>query len=334
MIELSPYDFDDRLFFIGAALVANAVLGAYAIRKALRLQVPGNFLRYQLRSLERQLNRSHRSPKERAIRGTIVLLATLLLTGFVAASLSALTATRHVGHLGFIGEIALLAFFLPQRFLYDETKRIYGLLKTRNLAEARKAVAHFTLQDTHNLDDHSLIRASAEYLASGFSDRVLSPILWYVLLGLPGFLASRIITETAHLLGYASRRHKAYGKTPGNLDKVINAVPARLAGYLLAFAACFVPKAYPLRAWKTMRRAASSIHPPRKGQPIAAAAGALSLSLAGPRSVQGFLVQDDWIGNGTAKATLQDFKKMLLLYAIGCLLNLAVIATLLVLLAQ
>lgn len=331
MIELSPYDFDDRLFFIGAALVANAVLGAYAIRKALHLQVLGNFLRYQLRSLERQLNRSHRSPKERAARGTVVLLSTLLLTGFIAANLSALTATHH---LGFMGEIALLALFLPQRLLFDEAKRVYASLQTHNLADARKAVTRFSLQDAHNLDDHSLIRASAEYLASGFADRVLSPILWYILLGLPGFLANRIITETAHLLGYASRRHKAYGKTPGNLDKVINAAPARLAGYLLAFGACFVPKAHPARAWKIMRNAASSIHTPRKGQPIAAAAGALGLSLAGPRSVQGFLVQDGWVGSGSAKATLKDLKKMLLLYAISCLLNLAVIATLLVLLAQ
>lgn len=331
MIELSPYDFDDRLFFIGAALIANAVLGAHTVRKALRLQVLGNFLRYQLRSLERQLNRSHRSPKERAVRGTIVLLATLLLTGFIAGNLSALTAA-HV--LGFIGEITLLALFLPQRFIFDETKHVYTLLKDRNLRDARKAVARFSLQDAHNLDDHSLIRASMEYLATGFADRVLSPILWYILLGLPGFIASRIATEAAHLLGYASRRHRAYGKTPVNLDRVMNAIPAKIAGCMLVLGTCFVPKAHPLLAWKTLRRAASSIHPPRKGQPIAAAAGALGLSLAGPHSVQGFLVQDGWAGTGSAKATLTDFKKMLLLYMIACLLNLAVIATLLVLLAQ
>lgn len=331
MFELSPYDFDDRLFFIGAALLANLLLGSLALRKALGLSALGHYLRHLLRSLERRLNRSHRSAVERAIRGSIVLLAMLCLTGFVAMSLSMLTA---VHPLGWLGEALLLALFLPQRLLYDEGICVYRQLKAKDLPAARKSIEQFTFRDGHNLDAHAVTRTLMEHLASAFADRVLSPILWYVLLGLPGFIASKIITEAGLMLGYESRRHKAYGKTPGRLETVINFLPTRIGGCILVLASLFVPKAHPLRAFATMLTDSHHIHLPRKGQPIAATAGALGVALAGPRSVQGFLVKDGWVGKGSAKTGTKDLRKMLLLYTIACLLNVAGIATLLFLLAR
>lgn len=330
MFELSPYDFDDRLLFIGAALIANLLVGSRNVRKAFMLGALGDYLRELLRNLERRLNKTTRSPRERAVRGSVVLLAMLLLTGFVAASLSALTA---VHQWGWLGEAFILALFIPQRLIYDEAKRVFTLLKADNLADARKEVERHSLRDAYNLDKHGVARSTIEFLASAFADRVLSPILWYVLLGLPGFVASKIITEAALMLGYESRRHKSYGKTPGRLETVINYLPARVAGIIVVLAACFVPKGKPAKAIKCLLNQSEGIILPRKGEPIAAAAGALHVSLAGPRSVQGFLVEDAWVGNGSAKATLKDLRKMLLLYAISCLLNLAGIVTLLFLLA-
>lgn len=331
MPELSPYHFDDRLLFIGAALLANLLLGSRALRKAFMLGALGDYMRGQIRSLERRLNKSHRSPRERAIRGTVVLLAMLVLTGFVAAGLSALTATHRWG---WLAEAALLALFIPQRLIHEEGRRVFLLLRDGKLAEARKEVERLSLRDAHNLDKHGVARDTMEFMASAFADRVLSPVLWYLLLGLPGFVASKIITETALMLGYESRRHKAYGRTPGRLETVINFLPARLGALMLALAALFVPKARPIRAFALLARQGGRIHPPRKGAAIAAAAGALGVSLGGPRPVQGFLVEDGWVGTGTAKAGLRDLRRMLLLYAIGCLLNLAGIATLLFLLAH
>lgn len=331
MLELSPYHFDDRLFFIGAALVANLLIGSASVRKAFMLGALGNYLHHLLRSLDRRLNKSHLSARERAVRGSVVLLAIILLTGFVAASLSALSATHEWG---WLGEAFLLALFIPQRLIYDEAKALFRLLKHDKLDEARKQVRRLSLRDAYNLDKHGVIRSAMEHLASAFADRVLSPILWYILLGLPGFVASKIITEAALMLGYESRRHKAYGKMPGRLETVINFIPARLAGWIMVLAAFFIPKGKPLKAARAVLSQSQTILLPRKGEPIAAAAGALGISLAGPRSVQGFLVKDGWVGSGTAKASLLDFKKMLLLYVIGCLLNLIAIATLLFLLAQ
>lgn len=331
MFEFSPYAFDDRLFFIGAALLANLLLGSLALRRTFGLNGLERYLRHLLRHLERRLNRSHRSMRERAIRGSVVLLAMLVLTGFVASGLSALSA---VHHLGWLGEVLVLALFLPQRLLFDEGLCVYRQLKDKDVKAARRSVERFTYRDAHNLDAHAVTRSLMEHLATAFSDRVLSPILWYLVLGLPGFIASKIITEAGLMLGYASRRHRAYGSLPGALERVINFLPARIGGWILVCASVFVPRAHPLKAIGTMYGQGHRIHLPRKGQPIAAAAGALGVSLAGTRSVQGFLVKDGWVGSGSAKVRPSDLRKMLLLYAIACLLNLAVIVTLLFLLAM
>jgi adenosylcobinamide-phosphate synthase len=331
MLPLSPYDFDDRLLFIGAALLGNLLLGSLALRKALGLDGLGAYLRHLLKSLEQRLNRSTRSMRERAVRGSVVLLTMLLLTGLVASALSALTATHPFG---WLGEALILALFIPQRLLFDEGLCVYRQLRADKLTDARKSVERFTYRDAHNLDEHAVNRTLMEHLATAFADRVLSPLLWYILLGLPGFVASKIITEAGLMLGHETRRHKAYGKAPARLETVINFLPARLAGWVLVLASLFVPKARPSRAIATLATDAHKVHLPRKGQPIAAAAGALGVSLAGPRSVHGFLVKDGWVGKGSAKATATDLRKMLLLFAIACLLNFAAIATLLFLLAK
>ncbi|MCH2547969.1 MAG: cobalamin biosynthesis protein [Alphaproteobacteria bacterium] len=296
------------------------------MRKVFMLNALGNYLRNLLRSLDRRLNKSNRSPKERAIRGSIVLLVMLGLTGTVASSLSALSATHQWG---WLGEVLILSLFIPQRLIFDEARAIYRAIKNDHVDEARKCVERLSLRDAYNLDKHGVIRSAIEYIASAFADRVLSPILWYILLGLPGFIASKIITEAALMLGYESRRHKAYGKTPGRLETVINYIPARIAAIIIVSASLFVPKAKPLKALVYAINHGQKVQLPRKGAPIAAAAGALNLALAGPRSVQGFLVKDAWVGKGSARVTLHDLKKMLLLYVIACLLNLAGIATLL-----
>jgi adenosylcobinamide-phosphate synthase len=331
MFEFSPYQFDDRLLFIGLALLANLIIGSRLLHRAFLLGALGAYTRGLLRSLDRRLNKSHRSATERAVRGSVVLLTMLLLTGFVAANLSALSATHQ---LGWIGEAALLALFVPQRLLYDEARAVLRLLRENKLADARKHVEKLVLRDAQNLDKHAVIRSTMEFLAGAFADRVLSPILWYLLLGLPGFIASKIITEAALMLGYESRRHKAFGRLPGRLETVINYLPAYLGGMVMVLASVFVPKASPHKALASLTTQGGAIHLPRKGKPIAAAAGALGIALGGPRSVQGFLVEDGWVGHGSAKAKQTDLQKMLLLYAISCLLNLAVIATLLFLLAQ
>jgi len=55
---------------------------------------------------------------------------------------------------------------------------------------------------------------------------------------------------------------------------------------------------------------------PNAGWPIAAMAGAIGASLAGPRRHQGSIVADEWIGRGSARLSYADFRRGLLIYKI------------------
>ena len=58
---------------------------------------------------------------------------------------------------------------------------------------------------------------------------------------------------------------------------------------------------------------------PAHGLPAAAMAGALSLEIAGPNSTEGRELP--WIGRGSARATLRDAHRALLLFGYVCVMN-------------
>jgi adenosylcobinamide-phosphate synthase len=67
---------------------------------------------------------------------------------------------------------------------------------------------------------------------------------------------------------------------------------------------------------------------PNAGWPEAAMAGALALSLSGPRRYPGLMVDDPWIGDGTARATARDVARALSLFVVACALNGGLVAAL------
>ena len=90
---------------------------------------------------------------------------------------------------------------------------------------------------------------------------------------------------------------------------------------ILALAAPFVPKGRPLAALATMVTDSRHHRSPNSGWPEAAAAGALDLALAGPRRYAGHAVEEKWIGDGRAMATVADIRRALYLLVVGCLLT-------------
>ena len=60
---------------------------------------------------------------------------------------------------------------------------------------------------------------------------------------------------------------------------------------------------------------------PNAGWPEGAMAGALGLALAGPRHYAEGLVDDPWLGDGTARAATPDIARALQLYRLACLIE-------------
>ena len=132
----------------------------------------------------------------------------------------------------------------------------------------------------------------------------------------------------ASVIGRSTRRHGAFGLAAARLDDILSAVPARLAGLIIAAAALFVPRANPVRALGTMWRDAGRHESLNAGWPVGAMAGALGLALAGPGAGAG--KAGAWIGKGRARATGSDVARGLYLFVVACLIDAGIVATIIV----
>jgi adenosylcobinamide-phosphate synthase len=134
------------------------------------------------------------------------------------------------------------------------------------------------------------------------------------------FVAKAVNTLDS-MIAHRSPRYLAFGAAAASLDTALNYIPARIAGVIIGVAAAFAPTARPITAFRVMFADARKHRSVNAGWPEGAAAGALSLALAGPRRYGQELVEDPWIGTGAQKATTADIRRGLFLFVAACLIH-------------
>ena len=77
--------------------------------------------------------------------------------------------------------------------------------------------------------------------------------------------------------------------------------------------------------WRMLRDASKHVTP-NAGWPEAASAGALDLVLLGPRRYAGGDAKTDWLGDGRARATTADIRRMVALFGVACFLAAGLVA--------
>jgi adenosylcobinamide-phosphate synthase len=268
-------------------------------------------------SVERKLNRPTRTERARRERG---IMAVLILVGGAAAIGWLIQALCRGRPFGALIEAVLIGILVAQRSLFLHVAAVSLALRDGGLEAGRKAVSHIVGRDPARLDRHGVARAAIESLAENFSDGVVAPVFWYVIGGLPGLFAYKMANTLDSMIGHRSEHYRAFGWAAARFDDLLNLAPARLSGLLLAVAALFVAEARPGRSLVTMLRDANKHRSPNAGWPEAAMAGALGIALAGPRHYADEIVDDPWLGGGTARATQADIVRALRLYYVACLL--------------
>jgi len=311
----------DPLVLLLLALVLDAAVGGMGIVFKL-LPHPVVLLGGLISWLDHKLNRPQRSQMDRAIRGAIAVIFIITLVGGLGLGVQWITLNHDFG---WIIELFFLISLLAQRELYQAVRRVALALDNDGIESARTAVSHIVGRDPAYLDQHGVARASIESLAENFSDGVVAPVFWYVLFGMPGLFIYKATNTLDSMIGYRNDKYAAFGFTAAKLDDVLNLIPARLAGLIISLSATVSPKANPLRAFKTMWSDAHKHKSPNAGWPEGAMAGALGLSLAGPRKYAAHTQDDPWIGQGTAKATAADVDRSLYLYIVACLVNVLIV---------
>jgi adenosylcobinamide-phosphate synthase len=272
-------------------------------------------------TFDRTLNRGRR----RRIRGIIAVLIVLGIVGSIALVVQH-TLLRIP--FGFLATAVLASTLMAQRSLYRHVADVATALETVGIDAARAAVSHIVGRDTAALDEAGVARAAIESLAENFSDAVVAPALWLAVAGLPGATLYKAINTADSMIGHRTPRYEAFGWAAARLDDLVNLPASRLTGLLLTTAAALRRDTSVTSAWRTVRRDAARHRSPNAGYPEAAMAGALGLSLAGPRSYGGVPVQDAVMGDGRRDVTTADIRRALLLYRTADAILIALIGVL------
>jgi adenosylcobinamide-phosphate synthase len=274
------------------------------------------------------LDRTLNSNKAGRAAGLAALLVVLGMVGVIA-----FIAQHELLRLPFgLVIVALLASsLLAQRSLYRHVAAVAAALETGGIDAGRNAVSHIVGRDTAALDEAGVARAAIESLAENFSDGVVAPALWLAIAGLPGAALYKAINTADSMIGHRTERYAAFGWASARLDDLVNLPASRLAALLLVGAAALREDANAVDAWRTVWLDAPRHRSPNAGYSEAAVAGALGLSLAGPRQYDGVRVDDATMGGGRWNATAGDIRRALELYRRADAILIAALAVLAVL---
>jgi adenosylcobinamide-phosphate synthase len=264
-----------------------------------------------IRTLDRSLNHDSAAPDRRRAAGIVAVLCLLVIVGAIAFV---------IGHelmrlpYGTLAVAVLASTLIAQRSLHRHVADVAIALEGGDIAAARSAVSRIVGRDTAALDEAGVARAAIESLTENFSDAVVAPVLWLFIAALPGIALYKAINTADSMIGHLTPRYQAFGWAAARLDDLVNLPASRLSALLLVAAAALRNDACAKEAWITVWRNASHHRSPNAGYPEAAVAGALGLSLAGPRVYAGVRVDDTTMGNGRRDAKASDVRRALALY--------------------
>ena len=217
---------------------------------------------------------------ELKLKGTLVTVF-LTLTGLTIGWLIHLIPDH-----GVIEALAV-AILIAQKSLVEHVCAVARGLR-RSIPEGRHAVSMIVGRDTAQMTGPDISRAAIESAAENLSDGVVAPVFWYLILGLPGILAYKLVNTADSMIGHLTPRHKDFGWASARLDDVLNLIPARLTAVLIALTHGWTDPAPILRDAPKHRS-------PNAGWPESALAPVLNVALSGPRSYNGVRKDYPWV---------------------------------------
>ena len=251
----------------------------------------------------------------RRLKGVLALLVMLVVAILIGV---AVRLVVDVAPFALVLEVGIVAIMLAQRSLYEHVARVRQAYSDGGLAAARQAVSMIVGRDPEALDEAAVSRAAIESAAENFSDGIVAPAFWYLVAGLPGLLAYKMVNTADSMIGHRNEKYEEFGWASARLDDVLNLVPARLSAVFVAIAAGVCGGSF-VRAWRAVWNDAHRHRSPNAGWPEAAMAGGLDLALAGPRVYGDTIVDDPWMnGEGRRQARPDDISRALTLLVAAC----------------
>lgn len=244
--------------------------------------------------LEKDLYKESSDNTYKFTSGTILVWAVILTVGVIYGAITVLSNTYFpMG--AFLIQALLASQLLATRCLWDEGRRILGVIKTGDLTIAQKEIGYLVSRDTAKLSFNDIKKAAVETMTENLTDGIIAPLFYFGLFGLPGLAIYKAINTMDSMIGYKNQRYLYFGRFAARLDDVVNFIPARIAVVLVLVVAMFKghDAASGWRCFLKHRRFHAS---PNSGCTEAAMAGVLGIQLSGPTVYFGQVVDRPWIG--------------------------------------
>jgi adenosylcobinamide-phosphate synthase len=241
----------DPLFLLLIALGVEAYIGGRRLRAGWRGN-PRRIAASLCLDLARRLNRADRSAPARRRRG--VAVAGALALGAMAAGWLAALVTRHYPFAWTL-ELFLLIFLIDQRATWRLGETVQEGLASGSLVRAREALRPLAVEaipaaQNDALGREAVVTATLAALGRRFASCLMAPVVWYVVLGLPGLFLQQIsyimaTVSDAQPLPAASpgaaNTPNPYGDGARSLARAVALLPDLVAALLLGLGAAFVP---------------------------------------------------------------------------------------------
>lgn len=238
--------------------------------------------------------------QNRKLKG--MLMTVLLVAGVAAVVWGVLVMARTLSVWLEVVLSAVLVFYcLAGKTLIDEVQAVFRETDI-SLERGRKQVARIVGRDTSELTAQEVRIAALETLAENLSDGVVAPLFWYMVAGVPGMMAYKMVNTLDSMVGYKNERYRNFGCFAARLDDVANYIPARLTALLMVL----VSGRWSLLAF--VKRYGRQHASPNSGYPESALAGILDCRFGGPHVYFGQVVDKPWIGENCRAVNTADMQ--------------------------
>lgn len=284
---------------------------------------PVRLLGSYIRAFEKAVRPIASNPVSLKVAGVLLTISTI----FIAYGLTYVLLQLVLGVSPFLYYALNILFMytcLAARCLSNEAMKIYKLLEKKDLSAARKQTSMIVGRDTDQLDEQGVTRAVVETVAENSSDGVLAPLFYMAIGGAPLAMAYKAVNTLDSMVGYKNDKYIHFGWCSAKLDDLVNYIPSRITGILMAAAALFL-KLDAVGSFNTFLRDGRNHSSPNSGYPEAATAGALGIQLGGTNNYFGKPVDKPTIGKSKRPLEKQDIKGAMHLMLGAYILALAII---------
>ena len=245
---------------------------------------------------EKKYNKYEKRMLKGAVFAILLILSTFCLIYFIIKGLNIIHP-----YLSLIFSTVMIFLCLAGKTLVVEVRNVFHALDS-SVEEGRIQVGRIVGRDTSALSPQQIRTAALETLSENLSDGVIAPMFWFMLLGVPGMVAYKMVNTLDSMIGYKNVRYRQFGCWAAHIDDIANYIPARLTSVLMIIVSGKIS------LLSFVEKYGGQHASPNSGYPEAALAGILDCRFGGPNMYFGELVDKPYIGSKDRELTTADMK--------------------------